>query len=520
MTKRIVFKCVQCGIETSKTAPNYYKQKRTINIDLCGKCAIKRNIEISTQRILNLNKQKLDNKKLGKPFTHDVVKSICPICNKTRFVEFRGRYKLCPSCAIKKSRQDHLLVYQNLSRHRINNKEFSQKVSNGMLQIPKENRIASAKKAALWWKDEIKKSIALTKRLTNEYRQKMRDIWIKPGFKEKMSNIASKHMLKLWRSNNYREKQAINRLQQPKTSFQQNILYSILDDLNIEYFKDDSIECKIGYYIFDCRMNPQINFNIKKRLLIEIQGDYWHSLPKSIRNDKSKSTYLKTYFQEFDLKYLWEHEFDNKDRIIDLLKYWLGISYLTINNIDFNLIKQEIIDHKDAELFISKYHYAGRLGRSGINLGYFIENKLIAVIIYNNPMRQETALKQNVAYNKILELSRLAIHPNYQVKNLASNIIAKSINYIKQNKSNINLLVSFADSTYNHLGTIYKASNWILDGKVAPDYWYADNNGYICHKKTLWNKAKKNSMTENEYCIKYNYSKIWGDEKYRYIYRL
>jgi hypothetical protein len=70
------------------------------------------------------------------------------------------------------------------------------------------------------------------------------------------------------------------------------------------------------------------------------------------------------------------------------------------------------------------------------------------------------------------------------------------------------------------LGTIYKASNWILDGEVAPDYWYADDSGYICHKKTLWNKAKQMGMTESEYCEKYDYMKVLGNKKFRYIYRI
>lgn len=82
------------------------------------------------------------------------------------------------------------------------------------------------------------------------------------------------------------------------------------------------------------------------------------------------------------------------------------------------------------------------------------------------------------------------------------------------------MLISFADTTHNHFGTIYKASNWILDGEVTPDYWYADDRGYICHKKTLWNKAKKNNMTETEYCIKHNYQKVHGEKKLRFKYLL
>jgi hypothetical protein len=88
------------------------------------------------------------------------------------------------------------------------------------------------------------------------------------------------------------------------------------------------------------------------------------------------------------------------------------------------------------------------------------------------------------------------------------------------NHSDVKLLVTFADSSFNHAGTIYKASNWLLDGVVEPDYWYVDHDGYVCHKKTLWNKASEMKMTEIEYSIKYGYNKIWGKGKTRYIYKL
>ena len=340
--------------------------------------------------------------------------------------------------------------------------------------------------------------------------------WKNDEYRRLMLPLMPKIALKKWQNQSYREKMALVRLNQPKTSTQQYILYSLLDDLNIKYDK----ECAIGWYTFDCRIDPQLGINLQKSLLIEVQGDYWHSLEKTIKRDKSKSTYLKTYFPEYDLKYLWEHEFNNKDRIINLIKYWIDKEKLELINYDIYNINEKIISTNEAELFISKYHYAGRIGRSGVNLGYYLNDNLIAVIIYNYPMRQETAQKQGYNYKEILELSRLAIHPQYQIKNLASNIIGRSIRYIKINKSEIKCLVSFADATYNHSGTIYKASNWKMDGEVAPDYWYADDRGYICHKKTLWNKANGLKMTENEYCIKYQYSKIFGKEKFRYIYKL
>jgi len=59
-----------------------------------------------------------------------------------------------------------------------------------------------------------------------------------------------------------------------------------------------------------------------------------------------------------------------------------------------------------------------------------------------------------------------------------------------------------------------------LDGMVAPDYWYVDGDGFVCHKKTLWNKASQMKMTESVYCERFGYVKVWGGEKSRYTYTL
>jgi len=384
--------------------------------------------------------------------------------------------------------------------------------------------------------ENVRKQISESnnQRWTNpEYRQKMsvisQRVHADPDYKKKISvanarrwtdPIFRSKMEKLWHDKQFLDRMSQIRLQMPKTSRQQEILYSLLTDLNIKHYRDTNKECRIGFYSLDCLIPPQEHCTHKKSIIIEVNGDYWHNLPKIIKRDKSKATYLGTYFPQYDLKYLWEHEFNNKDRIIQLLKYWLGLDKPTIKQFNFENVTERIIDSKTAELLISKYHYAGRIGRSGVNLGYYLGDILIAVIIYVPPVRQEVAVKQKLNYKQILELSRLVIHPEYQAKNLASYLIAKSIRYIRNTKPEIMKLVSFADTTHNHLGIIYKACNWTKDGEVTPDYWYSDNLGYVCHKKTLWNHAKKMQMTESEYCRRFNYIKVWGNKKHRFIYDL
>jgi len=51
---------------------------------------------------------------------------------------------------------------------------------------------------------------------------------------------------------------------------------------------------------------------------------------------------------------------------------------------------------------------------------------------------------------------------------------------------------------------------------VQPNYWYVDKDGWVMHKKTLWNHSRKMKLTEAGYAEAYGFTKIWGKEKYKY----
>ena len=342
-----------------------------------------------------------------------------------------------------------------------------------------------------------------------EYREKMKVIYDNPEYKERMRIIGRN----LWLDIEYRMKQG------GRPSRLQKIVYSLLEDLGIKYYDDSAVQSMISYYTVDCRIDKQDNISMNKSLLIEVNGDWVHSQPQNITRDKAKKTHITKYHQEFDLKYIYEHELIAKGKLFSAMQQWLGIEVKLVD-FNFNEIIYKLINVEEAEKFITKYHYSMKLGRSGIKLGFFHKNRLCGLAVYSVPIRQEVATKQGYKFSEMFELSRFCIHPLYQVKNLASYLISKSIKFIKNNYKNIKCLVSFSDSTYDHVGTIYKASNWRLDGVVPPDYWYVDKEGFVCHKRGLWRKAVELKMTEAQYASKFDYLKVPGGEKYRYIYKL
>lgn len=95
-------------------------------------------------------------------------------------------------------------------------------------------------------------------------------------------------------------------------------------------------------------------------------------------------------------------------------------------------------------------------------LGLREGEEYIGVIVFALPPR-ETNKRYSVAQS--LELARLFIEDSAP-KNSETWFIARAIRYIKRRFPKVELLVSYADPSVGHKGTIYKAANWILDGRT------------------------------------------------------
>lgn len=354
-----------------------------------------------------------------------------------------------------------------------------------------------------WADDEFRRAM-IEKFNSDEHRAhisaKSKDA-VDDNTRQKISN----RMKKQWEDCRYKENMAVVRSSQPSISSIQKILYSILDDLSISY----EIEYVIGPYSFDCMIPLR-----DKKLLIECQGDYWHSMDRSVHLDQSKATYIENYHPDCELKYLWEHEFNEQHRIIDLIKYWTNKIELEIIDFCFDDVEIRECQSKDYKPLLSKYHYLPNAGRGGMAHGAFgayIEDVLVAVCVFAPLSRQNMPYD----YESTRELSRLCIHPRYQKKNFASWFVSRCI---KKLDPKYKIIISYCDTTFNHDGALYKACNFQLDGKVKADYWYVSADGWVMHKKTLYNHARKMSMKESGYAERYGYKRIYGKDKLRFVY--
>ena len=439
----------------------------------------------------------------------------CDKCNKIKTITIRIKSKivneqmpwLCPSC-VGKSRSPK--ISEQLKKQ-WDDKDYRNKRSKSSLKLWESSEYTDLhSKKVKEAMDSVNMSEILLKRYEDPnariiITEASNKAWENPELKKKhlaiMRNPAvreaiSKKVRKKWLESEYRNKMAAARACQiGKISSIQKMLYDLLDDIGVEYFPEGE-RTKFGYYVFDCYIESH-------KLLIECQGDYWHSLQRSQMRDKQKFTYISKYFPGHKLVYFWEREFYENNKVLSRLKSLLGINSEAI---DFSFSDVSVSKIDRSKNFLDLYHYIGP-GRGGIKIGAFLSDELIAVAVFSHPVRQN--LKFDTSN---LELSRFCIHPNYHKKNFASWFISKCVKLLPKT-----VLFSYADSTVGHSGTIYKAAGWSFDHEVKPDYWYISDDGFVMHKKTLYNRAINLKLKESEFASKFRYQKIVGGPKYCYV---
>ncbi len=117
---------------------------------------------------------------------------------------------------------------------------------------------------------------------------------------------------------------------------------------------------------------------------------------------------------------------------------------------------------RDVNEFV-RVHYLGK--RPGVVVLAMMMLKdvfAVGMIVYALPPR-ETAIRYK---GLTWEMARLWIADEVP-PNGESWLIGQSVKYIKRNHKDVKTLVTYADPTAGHAGTIYRASNWTPDGRTG-----------------------------------------------------
>lgn len=148
-------------------------------------------------------------------------------------------------------------------------------------------------------------------------------------------------------------------------------------------------------------------------------------------------------------------------------------------------------------------HYARRTCSISYSFGLFIDDLINGVLTIGKPASNSLCVgvcgKENSKF--VFELNRLCVNDNLP-KNTLSFFVSQCLKKLPQM-----ILVSYADTSMNHNGYIYQATNWIYTGLSAKRTEKYDIENPHKHSKTVTESKKDIKLgTRNR------------PQKHRYIY--
>ena len=150
----------------------------------------------------------------------------------------------------------------------------------------------------------------------------------------------------------------------------------------------------------------------------------------------------------------------------------------------------ELCGRNEIAEFIEQWHYSKNV--NGLTTDYCFKlldknKQLIGGMIYGKIAMANVWKKYAVVEDDLIELKRLCCIDDTP-KNTESFFIGYTLRWLKKN-TNIKTVISYADTTHNHTGTIYKATNFTYSG-ITKGGKVISYNGKIYHDKTIRTKYK------------------------------
>ncbi len=159
-----------------------------------------------------------------------------------------------------------------------------------------------------------------------------------------------------------------------------------------------------------------------------------------------------------------------------------------VKHVDKKLLEVKYTDKKTMEWFCKNHHYS-----RSVPVGKLIKhvviynNEVFGVIIYGRGANPNLAKRFNLTQYESCELVRIALKPHKDF--FVSEALAKSLKMLKEEETNMKLIVSFADIAQGHSGQIYKATNWIYE-KISDPSIKVYIQGVAVHNKTISENIK------------------------------
>jgi hypothetical protein len=180
---------------------------------------------------------------------------------------------------------------------------------------------------------------------------------------------------------------------------------------------------------------------------------------------------------------------------------------------DKKKIKVTSININNFKEWLTKKHYAKRMCSVSYAFGLFIDGDINGVCTFGKPASNALCIgvcgKKNSSF--VYELNRLCVNDNLP-ENTLSKFLSKCLKMLPPL-----IVVSYADTSMNHTGYIYQATNWIYTGLSAKRTERYDVNNPQKHSKTITDSKNINyfDLAVRQRARKHRYIYFTGNKRFK-----
>jgi len=135
------------------------------------------------------------------------------------------------------------------------------------------------------------------------------------------------------------------------------------------------------------------------------------------------------------------------------------------------------VDLDFAKWFFARHHYSKGCAKQAAAVHGIVRRGVIVGVAFwmppPKPAADYVARRLDGRASEVLGLSRLAVVPD-EPQNVASMLIGRSIRALHERWTR---LLTFADESQGHTGTIYRATGWLEDGHTDKRVRWVDPEG-------------------------------------------
>lgn len=163
--------------------------------------------------------------------------------------------------------------------------------------------------------------------------------------------------------------------------------------------------------------------------------------------------------------------------------------------------------------FIREHHYSRSCHNGPMCWGLFEGDRLIGVCAFATPNSENVRRSVFGAgrENEVTELHRLVILDGTPT-NTESWFISRALEGLRQYRPSIRAVLSFADETEGHIGTIYQATNAIYSGKTGRARFWRDTEGRLRHPRQSGHNVTPDEAADRGWVAEMR------EAKHRYLY--